>query len=74
MNPFRAKRIADHFANVGIFEITNRLYGMEVHHRGQIAYFEDEKAFWQFLFCFAHAAHQDNIIAEAENELIVSCS
>ncbi|OIP99523.1 MAG: hypothetical protein AUK35_06515 [Zetaproteobacteria bacterium CG2_30_46_52] len=70
MNPFRAKRIADHFASVGMFEINNRLHGIEVNYRGQVVYFEEETAFWPFLFSLAQAAHQAGIIAEAEAKLI----
>jgi len=70
MNPFRAKRIADHFANVGIFEINNRLHGVEVNYRGNRVYLEDENALWTLLAYIAHGAHYESLIAEAEAKLI----
>ncbi|MDX8381746.1 MAG: hypothetical protein R8M14_06495 [Ghiorsea sp.] len=69
MNPFRAKRIADHFDSVGIFEINNRLHGIEIKYHTQVVYFEEEKTFWLCLFPIAQAAHQGSIISEAETKL-----
>jgi len=70
MNPFRAKRIADHLSSIGIFEINNRLYGVEVNYRGNRVYLEDEAALWTFLTYLAHGAHYESLIAEAEAKLI----
>lgn len=70
MNTFRAKRIADYFANAGAFEITNKLHGLEVSFRNQSMYFEKEASFWTFLFYLAHAVHQESFVAEAQSRLI----
>ncbi|MDQ6956801.1 MAG: hypothetical protein Q9M21_06345 [Mariprofundaceae bacterium] len=69
MNPFRAKKIADHFAVVGIFTVKRKIYGVNVHFRGVRSYFEDEPALWRFLFYISHAQHCENIITEAELKL-----
>jgi len=69
MNTFRAKRIADHFDSVGIFEINNRLHGVEIKYQHQVVYFDEEKAFWLCLFSLAQAAHQTHIISDAEAKL-----
>jgi len=70
MNSFRAKKISDHFAAVGIFTVKRKTYGIDVHFRGVRAYFEDETALWAFLFYISHAQHCEKIITEAELKLI----
>lgn len=70
MNPFRAKKIANHFDSVGIFTVNHKIHGVDVHFQGMQAYFEDESALWAFLFYISHAQHHENIIAEAELKLI----
>ena len=69
MNPFRAKKIADHFACIGSFAVNNQLYGVAVTFRGNQAYFENEAMLWAFLFHIAHAEHQESLIAQAESKL-----
>jgi len=69
MNPFRAKRIADHFSNIGTFALTNQTHGVTVIFRGNKVYFDNEHSLWAFLFHIAHAEHQENVIAEAEARL-----
>ncbi len=70
MNTFRAKRIADYFSAIGIFEVHNKLHGVEVSFRNNRIYFEDESSFWSFLFYLAHAMHHDSLIADAQAKLI----
>jgi hypothetical protein len=70
MNPFRAKRIADYFSEVGIFQVSNQLEGIEVSFHGNRAYFDDETAFWAFLFYLAHAVHHESLVTEAQSQLI----
>ena len=70
MNPFRAKKIADHFASIGIFAVKRKIYGINVHFHGIQAYFEDEAALWAFLFYISHAQHHENIIAGTKQKLI----
>ncbi len=69
MNPFRAKRIADYFSDVGSIVITNTTRGVTVTFRGNRVYFEHENQLWAFLFHIAHAEHQEHLIAEAEQQL-----
>jgi len=69
MNPFRAKKIADHFASIGIFTIKHKVYGVNVLAHGKQAYFEDETMLWAFLLYIAHAQHHEGIIADAELKL-----
>ncbi len=69
MNPFRAKKIADYFSSIGSFIVTNKLYGVTVTFRGNLAYFENETSLWAFLFHIAHAEHLESIIAEAKSRL-----
>jgi len=70
MNTFRAKRIADYFSSVGFFKVENKLHGIEVSHLNSHVYFEDETAFWSFLFYLAHAAHYESLIADAQAKLV----
>jgi len=70
MNPFRAKKIADHFASIGIFTVKHKVYGLNVHFHGIQAYFEDEPTLWAFLLYISHAQHHESIITEAELKLI----
>ncbi len=70
MNPFRAKKITNHFAGIGIFTVKHRIYGIDVHFRSVRTYFEDESALWTFLFYISHAQHCENIITDAELKLI----
>ncbi len=70
MNTFRAKRIADSFAMAGAFEITNKLYGLEVSFRNRRMYFEEEASFWAFLFYLAHAEHQESIVSDVQAKFI----
>lgn len=70
MNPFRAKKIADYFDGIGVFDINNKLHGIEVSYQGRQVYFEDESAFWAFLSYLAHAVHHEGLVAEAEARLI----
>jgi len=69
MNPFRAKRITDHFASIGVFTIKRKLYGVDVHFHHAQTYFEDESALWAFLFYISHAQHYESIISEAKLKL-----
>lgn len=69
MNPFRAKKIADHFSSIASFTMTNKMYGVYVTFHGNLAYFENETSLWAFLFHIAHAEHQESIIAEAKSQL-----
>jgi len=69
MNPFRAKRIADHFSSIGTFVVNNQTHGVTVTFRGNEIYFDRECNLWAFLFHIAHAEHQENMIAEAEARL-----
>jgi len=71
MNPFRAKKIADYFANTGVFTIRRTLHGINVHFCNIQTYFEDESALWAFLFYIAHAHHYETIITEAESKLAI---
>lgn len=70
MNTFRAKQIADYFANGRAFEITNKLDGLEVSYQNQKVYFKDEANFWPFLYYLAHAIHQEHYVSEAECKLV----
>jgi len=70
MNPFRAKKIADHFSKLPSFAVTHKLYGVAVTFRGNQVFFEHESELWAFLFHIAHAEHQESIIAEAEARLV----
>ena len=72
MNTFRAKRIADYFTGVGIFEVRNKLHGIEVCFRNNRTYFEDEASFWAFLFYLGHAFHHESFIVEAQARLIAA--
>ncbi|MDX8387108.1 MAG: hypothetical protein R8M46_01050 [Ghiorsea sp.] len=70
MNPFRAKKISDHFSKLSSFAVSHQVYGVTVTFRGNQVYFDQENLLWAFLFHIAHAEHQESIIAEAEDRLV----
>ena len=66
MNPFRAKKITDHFANIGIFTVKQKVHGINVYFRGTQVYFEDESALLPFLLYISYSKHHENIILNAD--------
>lgn len=65
MNPFRAKRIANHFSESTIIHAKNILYGVTINYMGIQAHFEDENHLWIFLASIAQDCQQEELVTEA---------
>lgn len=71
MNLFRAKKIADAFAQVGGFSVENSFGALSVEYLGHKACFFQEDNFWPFIFNVARASHEESPVARIEAQLSV---
>jgi len=70
INPFRAKRIANHFSGSPAFQANNRLYGVTIRYMDIQVHFEDEHDLWEFLNSLGEHTDQQGLIKEAAAKLI----
>ena len=68
MNPFRAKRIADRFSLIGLYNVHNKLSRLQVSFHGSKVYFDYEDEFWTFMLYLAASAHHEEIIEDLQQE------
>ena len=70
MNPFRAKRIANHFSGSPHFRAKHTLDGVTINYMDIQIHFEDEHYLWEFLNSIGEHTQQQHFIKEAAEKLI----